>query len=110
MTNDILVCPNCGGRLLKRGAVKRLIRTDYGVKKFIKIKRYSCKNCGKWHRQFPDYIVPYKQYTRPIIEGFVNDILSVEDFRFEDFPSECTIFRWKKSRGGLSVKSRKKNK
>ncbi len=38
----------------------------------------------------------HKHYPKSIIDGFRKDILTTEDPRFEDYPSETTISRWKK--------------
>ena len=91
--NDI--CPLCGGKLQSRGKVKRLLRIENGEKIFIKIPRYSCKDCGHWHRVIPDNVIPYKHYRKDIYEGFKSGELSSENVKYEDFPSEATQNRWK---------------
>lgn len=91
-----MVCKYCGGELLSRGCVKRLIRGENGSKTQILINRYSCKECGKWCRELPDNVVPFKQYTKDIIDGFVNGDLSNDDIEYEDYPCDMTQKRWRK--------------
>lgn len=64
-----------------------------GKKIFIKIPRYSCKNCGKWHRFMPDYMVPYKHYRKDILEKCLQD---TDELPYEDYPADITKYRWKK--------------
>lgn len=85
------VCPYCGGPLQRRGFVKRIMRIEYGKKIFIKLPRYSCKRCGKWHRYIPDNIVPFKHYRKDIIDNVER---LTEEINFEDYPSDITRYRW----------------
>lgn len=94
MVKNVKVCSNCGGELVKRGFVRRIQKNEYGETTFIKIPRYSCKQCGKWHRFIPDNVEPYKHYRKDILDGFKKHTLSNEDWEFEDYPSETTIKRW----------------
>ncbi len=88
-------CPYCGGELQKRGTVKRTIKFG-DCKKIFYLMRYSCKQCGRWHRELPIDILPYKQYPKEIVEGFASNELNNEIEQFLDFPSEASINRWKK--------------
>lgn len=89
-------CPYCNGDLQPRGYIWRKIRIENGKIARRKIFRKSCKKCGRWHRVIPDDIIPYKQYRKDIIEGFISKQLSNEELEFEDFPCDITIKRWNK--------------
>lgn len=88
-------CPFCGGRLQPRGHVKRKLRLGDGETTVIKLRRYSCSECGKWHREFPNDITPYKQYSEPIIRKFMSGELDDSHIGFESFPVDITKKRWK---------------
>lgn len=68
-------CPKCGGQLKYYDTVKRIVRTKYGVKNKVDIRRFRCQKCSAMHRELPDFIFPYKQYEAEIIigvlEGFI---------------------------------------
>lgn len=91
---NIDICPYCGGPLQPRGYIWRRIKKENGKKSRVKILRKSCKNCGKWHRVIPDNIIPYKQYTKDIIEGFAASKLNNDMLEFEDYPCDITVKRW----------------
>lgn len=88
------VCPLCGGELQSRGKVRRLVRMKNGEKKYYFISRYSCKECKHWHRVLPDVLIPYKQYPKKVIEGFIDGSITNDDLDFEDYPCEITQKRW----------------
>lgn len=67
--NSQSTCPKCGGQLKYYDHVQRLIRTKYGNKKWVSIRRLRCCNCHSVHRELPDFIFPYKQYEADIIVG-----------------------------------------
>lgn len=74
--------------------VTRKIRAEFGRIEKIKIYRYKCQNCGKVHRELPDYLLPYKQFKRDIIEGALVGTLDTSDLPYEDYPCEVTVKRW----------------
>lgn len=92
-----LLCPICGGALKYVGPVKRMVRTEYGKKEWIKIRRMKCMKCGVVHRELPDNLIPFKQYDAEIIEGVINGDITSEVIEYEDFPSEMTMKRWLRS-------------
>lgn len=87
-------CSTCDGFLKYYDKVRRNVRTRYGSKYTIKIRRYRCMDCTKLHREMPPEILPYKHYERCIIEGVVNKYISSETIGFEDYPCERTMTRW----------------
>lgn len=95
ISNNESTCPNCGGELKYYDHVKRLVRTKYGRKNKVDIRRFRCKQCGTMHRELPDYIFPYKQYEADIIIGVIEGLITCETIGFEDYPCEMTMFRWR---------------
>ena len=77
------ICPKCGGQLKYYDHVQRLVRTKFGNKKWVAIRRLRCCKCHAVHRELPDFIFPYKQYELDIIIGV------------EDYPCEMTMIRWR---------------
>lgn len=61
------ICPKCGGQLKYYDHVQRLVRTKFGNKKWVAIRRLRCCKCHAVHRELPDFIFPYKQYTHNAI-------------------------------------------
>lgn len=66
------ICPKCGGQLKYYDHVQRLVRTKFGNKKWVAIRRLRCCKCHAVHRELPDFIFPYKQYEADIIITLVN--------------------------------------
>ena len=50
------------------------------------------------HRELPDYILPYKQYEAPVINGVLDGSITPETIECEDYPCEVTMLRWMKSK------------
>lgn len=58
------------------------------------MERVYCKKCHKVKRILPPEVAPYKQYSKDVIKlARTNDIS--EDLRYEDYPCEMTIKRWR---------------
>lgn len=95
ITNNKLICPNCGGVLKYYDTVRRVVRTKNGVSNHISLKRFRCTRCGHVHRKLPNYILPYKQYELEIIKGVLEGLITPEVLGFEDYPCEVTMKRWK---------------
>ncbi len=89
------ICPKCKGTLKYYDSVKRLVRTKYGRKKNVLLRRLRCTKCHSIHRALPDFIFPYKQYEADIIIGVIEGLITGETLGFEDYPCEMTMFRWK---------------
>lgn len=95
ISNNESICPKCSGELKYYDSVKRIVRTKYGRKSKVNIRRLRCKQCGAMHRELPDFIFPYKQYEADIIIGVIEDLITCETLGFEDYPCEMTMLRWK---------------
>ena len=97
ITDNISICPDCGGTLKHYDRTRRIVRTTGGKTKEIKIRRFKCVECRKIHRELPDSIFPYKQYEREIITGVLNGYISPNTLGYEDYPCETTMIRWIKN-------------
>lgn len=89
------ICPKCGGQLKYYDHVQRLVRTKFGNKKWVAIRRLRCCKCHAVHRELPDFIFPYKQYESDIIIGVLEGLITCETLEFEDYPCEMTMIRWR---------------
>ncbi len=89
------ICPKCGGQLKYYDKVQRLVRTKFGNKKWVTIRRLRCCKCRAVHRELPDFIFPYKQYEADIIIGVLEGLITRETLGFEDYPCEMTMIRWR---------------
>lgn len=87
-------CPDCGGDLKHYDKIFRLVRTEGGKRRHVKIRRLRCTRCHKIHRELPEFIFPYKQYDGRIIQAVLEGIITSETLGFEDYPCEMTIKRW----------------
>lgn len=88
------VCPGCGGQLKYYDRVLRIVRTKGRATSWTAIRRLRCSECGKVHRELPDYIFPYKQYEAEIIRGVLEGFITPETIGYEDYPCEMTMVRW----------------
>lgn len=96
MTQEVFVCPNCGGEIKYYDHVKRMYKEKYGQKKYLYLARYRCKGCHAIHRILPDNLLPYKHYSADVIFGVVNGFITNTTIGFEDYPCDWTMKNWKK--------------
>ena len=66
-----LTCPICGGRLTAYDRKVRKVRTKTGEIETLLLRRLRCKNCQRLHTELPDFLVPYKRYSRESIEDVI---------------------------------------
>lgn len=66
-----LVCPYCESReLVSYGSYQRNVISfgeDHLIARLLTVKRVYCKSCKTTHALLPDFIIPYKQYSMPLI-------------------------------------------
>lgn len=96
--SNVSDCPNCGGYLKYYDSVPRTVRTKGRATRQVKIRRLRCSECKSMHRELPDYILPYKQYEAPVINGVLDGSITPETIECEDYPCEVTMLRWMKSK------------
>lgn len=95
------ICPDCGGKIFWFDSCKRVCRRGYGRKDILKVSRFKCENCGRIHRETPKNMMPFKQYDKRIIEGFLSGQLSTCSDAFEDYPTDLTVRIWKRMKNSL---------
>lgn len=88
------VCPDCGQLLKYYDHVDRIIKTKYGKKEKLQIRRLKCNYCKSIHREITDEVIPYKHYEKEIIQGFVEGLLTSDILEFEDYPCDLTVRSW----------------
>ena len=91
----MVVCSKCGGKTVKNGTVKRILRTGYGDVEELSIQRVKCKVCGRVERVLPEEVERFKQYSRIVLEDArelsVDEMLDI----YADSISEMSIKRWR---------------
>jgi C4-type Zn-finger protein len=94
-SEDVPMCPLCGGQLRYRDSRPRIIRREGGIKDQLLIRRFRCEDCHHYHSELPDCVVPYKHYETETISGVLEEIVTPADADSENYPSETTMERWK---------------
>jgi hypothetical protein len=91
---EFAICPSCGEILSFHSRIIRNLRDKSGEKKRYKIKVLKCSNpnCPKtYHRELPDFIIPYRRFEAEAIEESISqnntDITVAAD--------QSTIYRWR---------------
>lgn len=92
--NEATECPKCGGGLKYYDKVKRIVRNKGGRKLWILIRRFRCIECKRFHRELPNFIFPYKQYSGEVITGVLEGLITSDTIGYEDYPCEATMNRW----------------
>ena len=93
-SSAISYCPVCGEPLSYRDSCVRIMRLEGGRRRRFLIRRLKCCNCGKLHRELPDFLVPYKHYASEVISGVLDGIITPEDDDSADYPCERTMHLW----------------
>ena len=96
-TKTDLCCSICGQKLKYYDNVPRIVRTKNRETRVIRINLFQCRQCSKSKRYLPNYIFPYKQYEKEVIQGVLEGIITCETMGYEDYPCEMTMLRWKAS-------------
>lgn len=85
----------CGGEMRHYDKAVRIIRGKGGAKHRVYIERVKCRMCGKIRRNFPDYILPNKQYEKEIVDGVIEGFIDSDTLGYEDYPCELTMKHWR---------------
>lgn len=72
------ICPKCGGQLKYYDHVQRLVRTKFGNKKWVAIRRLRCCKCYAVHRELPDFIFPYNSMNQTLLSACSKVLLLVK--------------------------------
>ena len=63
-----VLCPDCQIEMKIRDSKRRIIKLIDATRLYINLKRYRCSCCGSVHTELPDFLLPYKQYPKTIID------------------------------------------
>lgn len=64
---EVPVCPICGKPMKSHGRCQRYLRTSDGDRITLSLRVFFCPECGHYHRELPDFIMPYKQLSTEMI-------------------------------------------
>ena len=59
-------CPDCGCLMKLHGRCKRFVRRPDGYREQLALRVLFCAKCHRYHRELPDYVVPYKHLCADI--------------------------------------------
>lgn len=88
-------CDACNIKMKHRDYVRRIIKNGGYDICWVMVERLMCPICRRIRRNYPDYILPYKHYNKTVILDLISDDISILDLKYEDYPCELTVRRWK---------------
>lgn len=90
ISQETPVCPRCMGTLKVRDSKRRKVILSADEEQTFLLRRLKCTSCGALHVELPDLLLPYKHYSRAIIESAASGSATA-------CPAEnSTIYRWHK--------------
>ena len=95
-TEEVVFCPQCGGRLRYRDSVLRNVKNLLSEAMRFLLRRLKCQACGKLHRELPNTICPYKHYEADVIQAVIDGSEEASSCSADD----STIRRWKSGFAG----------
>jgi hypothetical protein len=92
-SEEQIPCPGCGSKLNVAGSRPRKYIRDDGERRTLIIRRLRCSNsgCRKIHHELPDFLVPYKRFSRYCIES----ALSQPHVKLDIPADNATLHRWR---------------
>ena len=92
--DDKVFCPNpdCGCFMNLHGRCRRFVRRPAGLRDELSLRVLYCPKCNQYHRELPDFVVPYKHLCADIIAAIYDalDTYCVDDH------TATRICRWVK--------------
>lgn len=61
------VCPICASMMRPHGRCRRFLRISGEKRIILSIRVFFCVQCHRYHRELPDFIVPYKHLCTKMI-------------------------------------------
>ena len=90
ISQESQICPKCNGHLKVRDSKRRKVILATDEEQIFLLRRLKCTSCGALHVELPDLFLPYKHYSKAIIESAVTGSKTA-------CPAEnSTIYRWNK--------------
>ncbi len=90
VSTETSVCPVCGGALTVRSHITRTVVMRDSNRQMFRLRRLQCRDCGRSHRELPDFITPYKRHCTETIERVLSVDYSGEE---DDTPCENSTIR-----------------
>lgn len=87
-------CPECKAFLRYRDRKTRIMKSEGGIRQWVKIRRFQCCSCGRYHNELPDCMIPYKHYQTELISGVIDGVVTQDDLDSEDYPCADTMLLW----------------
>ena len=81
---ESLSCPVCGGKLSVHGTCVRKVRYTNGVE-ILQLRVMKCRDCGKTHRELPEFVVPYKRNS-------LNLLCEIAEAPEDSYPCETSTW------------------
>lgn len=69
-------CPWYGRQLRYRDSRFRIRKHEDGDQGFLSIRRFRWTECGSYHNELPDVLLPYKHYEAEVISGLIDGIVT----------------------------------
>ena len=92
LSQETPICPKCKGHLTVRDSKRRKVILSADEEQTFLLRRLKCTSCGALHVELPDLFLPYKHYSRAIIESAATGSAAA-------CPAEnSTLYRWNKER------------
>ena len=92
--DDKVFCPDpdCGCFMKLHGRCRRYVRRPDGLRDALSLRVLYCPKCNQYHRELPDFVVPYKHLCADIIAAIYD---ARDNYCVDDHTATC-VYRWVK--------------
>lgn len=73
--DEEVFCPDCGCLMKLHGRCRRYVRRSNGYREKLALRVLHCEKCQRYHRELPDFVVPYKHLCAEIFAA-IHDALN----------------------------------
>jgi hypothetical protein len=80
--------------MVVRDTVTRIVFRSEGARDLYRIRRLQCVICGRIHRELPDFILPFKNYSSPTVQETLDSSSLPDNGCVAD---DSTMRRWRSS-------------
>lgn len=91
--DEKVFCPDCGCLMKLHGRCRRYVRRPSGYREELALRVLYCVECRRYHRELPDFVVPYKHLCADIIASIYD---ALNNYCVDDH-SAIRICRWVKA-------------
>lgn len=85
---EMAFCPDCGQLMDQHSRCRRYVRRPSGQRDELSLRVFHCSQCHRYHRELPDFIMPYKHLCMEIIaaiydvlENYAVEVSTIERIR-----------------------------